>query len=162
MVTREITYLLTDTFPAIVIESFLYYLWVGIYYHEPCRIDIHPDVFYPTSSINISIARHRASLVTIPLLDFVIIHWIQWIHRIQWIQPKSLGKTSLIHPEFHQHDRFRKFDRHGYAKYHLYLCKMYTHKNKSLIWYHKQLCLLVLLVFKSSCFILLVHGLNYK
>ena len=60
--------------------NFLYYFWVGIYCHEP-HLYTHLDVLYnkknPTSSGNISIVRHRTSLVTIPLLNFITIHLIQ-------------------------------------------------------------------------------------
>ena len=74
VVTRGITYLLTDTFQAIVIESTFSLLFLGkyIYCHEPHRVDTYPDVaitflFSPFHFGNISISRHRASLLTIPI-----------------------------------------------------------------------------------------------
>ena len=71
MVTRGITYLVTKTFPAIVIENtFFYYLWAGRYLLPQAILNTYPprcsnnNFFFPTSSWNTSLARHSASLVT--------------------------------------------------------------------------------------------------
>ena len=77
MVTRRITYPMTDTFSAIVIESIFSLLPHGRYLLEWTTLNRYPwrcsikHFFFPTSSGSISIARHRVSLVTIPFIDFI-------------------------------------------------------------------------------------------
>ena len=61
---------------------FHYCLWVGIYCQSPLWTDTSlwnnsREFFFITTSRNVSIARYRMSLVTILVLDFVTIHWIQ-------------------------------------------------------------------------------------
>ena len=68
MVARGITYLETNALPVVYLK---YYL-LGI----PLTTDSRSNrnFFLMTTCINVSIARHGMSLVTILLLDFILIH----------------------------------------------------------------------------------------
>ena len=100
---RGVIYHVADTFPTIIIEStFSYYLWLGICCHEPDWIDRYLERYvsrfcFTSSFWNIFIARHLPTLVTIPLLDFFAINWIEWIH------PKSIRKNSNMRSSFLEH-----------------------------------------------------------
>ena len=99
MVTHSATYLATDTFPAIVIES-TFSFWVGICRylvilvgictHEPqWYADVVMRSSFATSSGNISMARHETLLLTIPLkLDFV---------KVIKFSENHLGKTQMVY-----------------------------------------------------------------
>ena len=79
MVIRSITHLATNTLPVIVFSllSLSRYLLpiTTLNRHQPT--DSSGKLFFTTTSRNASIVRYRMSLVTILLLDFVMIHWIQ-------------------------------------------------------------------------------------
>ena len=96
MVTKVITHLLTDTLSVLVIKRTFSLLPLGRYllpittrtrYQSTCSSG---KFFFTTTSRNVTIVRCRMSLVTIPVLDFVIIYWIRWIQR------KSFRKNSIV------------------------------------------------------------------
>ena len=100
MVTKVITHLLTDTLPVLVINSAFSLLLLDRY---PLPVTFrnryqytssNGKFFFTTASRNVTIVRCRMSLVTIPVLDFVMIHLIHWIHRKSF--RKNLNIT-LIH-----------------------------------------------------------------
>ena len=94
IVTSSTTYLNIVTFPVIVIESTFSLLHMGRYLLPLTTLNGYlsrhnSKIFiFNTSSENITITRYRVFLVTIPILYFVSIHWIQWI------QGKSFRKNS--------------------------------------------------------------------
>ena len=65
MVASGTPYLTTDTFLDVVVKKIFPLLSLGWY-------------LFPVVNGNVSVASWIISLVTIPFLDFVIIHWIQW------------------------------------------------------------------------------------
>ena len=80
MVNRGITYLVTDTLLAVVIQlHFHYYLWVGFYCHSPLRRDTNLQIvlesyFLTTTSMNIFIVGYRMSLDNMLLCESTLIH----------------------------------------------------------------------------------------
>ena len=84
MVTRDITYLATDTLPVLVIQSAFSLPPLGRYQlplttlHRYQPADSSGKLLFTTISRNVPI---RISLVTILLLDLDMIHWIRWIQR---------------------------------------------------------------------------------
>ena len=79
-VTTSITYLDIVTFPVIVIGSTFSLLPLGRYLH----------FIFTTSFENIAITRCGVFLLTIPILCFCMIHWMQWI------QGNSFRKNSIV------------------------------------------------------------------
>ena len=78
------TYLDIVTFPVIVVESTFSLLPLGRYLLPQTTLNRYfsryssNNFISTTSSVNITITRHGVFLVTIPILCFVMIHWIQW------------------------------------------------------------------------------------
>ena len=92
--TTSTTYLDIVTFPVIVVESTFSLLSLGRYLLPLTTLNRYlsrhsnKNFIFTTSSKNITITKHGVFLVTIPILCFVMIHWIQWI------QQKLFRKTS--------------------------------------------------------------------
>ena len=82
------------TFPVIAIESTFSLLPLGTYLlsittlYKYLSRNISKNFIFTTLSENITITRCGAFLVTIPILCFVMVQWIQWIQR------KSFRKNS--------------------------------------------------------------------
>ena len=82
-VKRDITYLIVNTFPATVIESMFPLLplcrfpltLISLNKYIYLNLVIKNYLYYCTG--NVSIVSHGISLVTMSLLDFVAIQWIQ-------------------------------------------------------------------------------------
>ena len=87
MDTRGITQLVVGVLPVIVIQIVFSLLPLGRYLlplttlnsYQP--IDSYGKFSFTTTASNVPIVKYRMSLVTIPPLDLVIIHWFRWIHR---------------------------------------------------------------------------------
>ena len=96
MATRGITQLVVGVLPVIVIQSVFSLLPRGRYLlplttpnsYQPR--DGSGKFSFTTTASNISIVKHRMSLVTILPLDLVIVHWILWIQR------KSFRENSNV------------------------------------------------------------------
>ena len=86
IINRSITYV--TTFPAVVTESTLCLLPLGRFQLPLSIMNKHilsgssSYFLFATSFCNVSIAIHWMSLAPIPLLDFVMIHWIQ--QKVFW------------------------------------------------------------------------------
>ena len=93
IVARGVTQLATDTLPFVVIECAFpllplvrYPLWLtAVNRYHPRHSN--GNIFFTTTPRNVSVVTYGVSLVTILLLDFVLIHWIQW---------KSFMKNSTV------------------------------------------------------------------
>ena len=92
MVTREILHLTIDTFLDVVVKNNFpllpvdWYLFRVVSGNRYLPRGSNENTLYITSTGNVSVSRWVITLVTIPLLDFVMIHWIQW---------NSFGKNSI-------------------------------------------------------------------
>ena len=88
MATKGVTYLATNTLPVILIQSVFALIPLGRYllpYHSAYWIDIYPGMVMKCGTV--AVVRYGVSLVTVLLLDFVSIHWIQLFLLIQWRIP---------------------------------------------------------------------------
>ena len=80
MVTRDILYLTTDTFLDVVVKSNFPLLSVGWYLFRVVSGNRYllrgsnENTLFITSTCNVSVSRWVTTLVTIPLLNFVMIH----------------------------------------------------------------------------------------
>ena len=98
MVTRSITQSASDILPFLVMECPLPLLPLVRYPLRSTTVNrYHPrdsngNIFFTTTSRNVSVVRYGVSLVTILLLDFVMIHWIQSFRKNSNIRPKSSWK----------------------------------------------------------------------
>ena len=85
LVTKGSTYLATDTLPIIVILRIFPLIPLVTYLLPLTTLNIYltrdsnGNFFFTTTWRNISVVRYGVSLVTILLLDFFLIHRIQWI-----------------------------------------------------------------------------------
>ena len=83
MVTKFITHLLTDTLPVLIIKRAFSLIPLGRYllpvttWNRNQSTGSSGKFFFTTKSRNVTIVRCRMSLVTIVVMDFVMIHWIQ-------------------------------------------------------------------------------------
>ena len=95
-VTSDILNLTIVTFLDVVVKKNFTWLpvdwcmfWVVTGNRYPPR-GSNENTLFITSTGNVSVRRWVITLVTMPLLDFVTIHWIRWI---QW---NSFRKNSIV------------------------------------------------------------------
>ena len=80
---------------------FHFYPCEVIYCQSPLWTKNRLHFFTTTASSNVSIIRYRMSLVTILLLDFVMIHWIQRrLFRESQLNGKSTSMTRQVEYNF--------------------------------------------------------------
>ena len=88
------TYLDIVIVPVIVVGSTIFLISMGRYLLPPTTLNRYLSRYsskkfiFTTSSENITLTRYGVFLITILILFFVTIHWIQWIQR------KSFRNTS--------------------------------------------------------------------
>ena len=96
------TYLDTDTFPVIVTESSFSLLSLGRYLSPLTTLTrcisrgSNRNFMFAISFEILTNTSHGALLLTILLLDFVIIHWIQWIQQKSFWENSSLLSLELL------------------------------------------------------------------
>ena len=128
MVTRDVLHLTTVTFLDVVVKKNFpllpvdwYLFQVGTSNRYLPRVS-NENALFISSTGNVSVSSWVITLVTMPLLGFVMIHWIRWI---QW---NSSRKNSIV------------IQLHGTYKHKM----MFVHSNmSSATWHHfssNELC----------------------
>ena len=92
MVTRCITYLMTNVLPVVAMH-FYYYLWVGIHCHWLHWIDIHIDVVREISFETTTFWEYLVSRFAVSMVDILHLNSLYWTDKLS-----HLGKTQLSIP----------------------------------------------------------------